>query len=118
MKDLKSLKVGQTCYLVEGDERHKAGNGEYLITKVGKKFFYVNQAGLNEYRERKFEIESWRNSFAREIIQYGSAARLYENEEIYTFDKKWDSFVFNFASKAEKLTKEQKIKIMEILEKN
>ena len=101
---MKDLKVGEMVLYVPSDTRHCNLNGKYLpITKVGKKYVYVND----------MKCEKWNhNSFAIGILSEYPYGTIYQNEKDYLDSKEWNRFTCNIPTH---LTREQKMKILSIV---
>lgn len=102
MKDLK-IEVGMIFFLAAGDSRYKSKNGEYQVTKVGRKYFYAAPVG-HLTMETKFEKEDnpSYDYFAREVKNFGTRDCLYLNEQTYLNEVEWrkvkrDFDVINFS---------------------
>ena len=100
---MKDLKVGDKVWYVPSDKRHRNPNGEYLpVTKVGKKYVYVNE----------MKCEAWENnSFAIGKVSEYPYGSIYLNEKDYLESNEWNSFTYNIPTN---LTREQKTKILSI----
>lgn len=101
---MKILKVGEKVWYVPSDKRHSDPNGTYLeVTKVGKKFTYVNGMKCEGWTYNGYNIGKV------EEYPYGS---IYATEQDYLDHMKWNKFTYNIPSN---LTKEQKQQILMIV---
>jgi len=95
-----NIQVGRTFYLVNIDRRDKANDKEVFVSKVGKKYFYVNY----RYQDIKFDIKT------RVHINtpYSSRYMLYDSKQEYEYHietkRRWKAIsdrLYRFLTKEE-----------------
>lgn len=111
---MKKPNVGDKLYMVWiGDRRYKQSNREVTVTKVGRKYFYVDDDNT------QFDLEDWKSTWEFG----GSDWECYESKQAYDdhaeLVKLNDKFRDRFSRYGKpNITLDQARRIMEIINEN
>jgi hypothetical protein len=77
----KRVEAGQKVYIIDNRYRHRGGAGhqlkEAVVTKVGRKYFYV---AVSQWSTERFRLEDFRHDY----FGYTNRIYLYLSEQEYT----------------------------------
>ena len=78
--------VGQTVYSLNVGNAARRAEQEltpYVVSKVGRKYFYAGPEGCSDWALLKYEIETW-----LETTEYSVTSRLFPSTEEYQRDRR------------------------------
>lgn len=100
------LKVGDEVFFVPNDRRFGNGPRVKTITKIGRKYTYID----------KMQITEWDNDgYAIATHNTWPHGKIYASEQDYLEMREWDAFVSNFCK--EDLSREQKKALLDFYKK-